>query len=92
MTYDHECISTSNSIDYIDLIGPSDVGGQCPSPTYKYTWAGVDNCCCGNGCCWKECTWSSPPANCIENITNSHWIYSQDLGYHKAVITNGKKC
>merc|ERR1712224_38010 len=34
------------------IIGPSDVGGTCPSPSYKY-WK---YCCCGAGCCWEKCT------------------------------------
>jgi len=73
------------SDDLIDLIGPLDVGGQCPSPTYEYTYAGEDYCCCGDGCCWDKCTWSTPPADCIENVAYSQWIYLQDLDYHKAI-------
>ena len=53
------------------LIGSFDVGGLCPSPTYKYTEGGVDNCCCDNGCCWSNCGFSTPPIDCIQGIPDS---------------------
>ena len=71
------------------LSGPSDVGGQCPSPSYKYVHAGVENCCCANGCCWIECSLSTPPQECLQNLPNSHWLYSEDLGYFQAFQTGG---
>ena len=69
------------------LTGPSDVGGQCPSPSYKYTYEGVDYCCCGDGCCWDKCTYTTPPIDCLENVPNSQWIYSQELGYYRGFVT-----
>ena len=74
------------------LIGPSDVGGQCPSPTYKYTEAGVENCCCDNGCCWSDCGFSTPPVDCIQGIPDSVWIYSQELGFSKAFTRQCISC
>ena len=72
--------------------GPSDVGGQCPSPTYKYTEGGVDNCCCDNGCCWSKCGFSTPPVDCIQGIPDSLWIYSQELGFSKAFTRQCISC
>ena len=66
------------------LNGPSDVGGECPDSTNKYG----SYCCCSNGCCWKRCVLSSPPINCLPQIPNSQWKYSQELGYYQAVIAN----
>ena len=71
------------------LSGPSDVGGQCPKPSSKYGEAGKDYCCCGNACCWKKCTYSKPPQECLQNVPNSQWIYSEDLGYFQAFQTKG---
>ena len=73
------------------MIGPSDVGGQCPSPSFKYTEAGVDYCCCGAGCCWEKCTYSTPPADCLQDVSDSQWIYSEDLGYFQGFQSRGKE-
>ena len=70
------------------LIGPSDVGGQCPSPTFPY--GSGKYCCCANGCCWSGCTFTEPPADCLQNVPNSYWIYSQDLGVYQAMQGTGK--
>ena len=67
------------------LFGPSDVGGQCPTPTFKYG----DKCCCSNGCCWEKCVRSTPPKECLQNVPNSQWIYSEDLHYFQAYQTSG---
>ena len=69
----------------------SDVGGECPSPSYLYEYAGVDYCCCGDGCCWNECSYSTPPADCLQNVPDSQWIYSEDLGYFQAWQSKGKQ-
>ena len=69
------------------LSGPYDVGGQCPSPSYKYGKAGIDYCCCASGCCWDKCSLSTPPQICLQNIPTGQWIYSEDLGYFQAFQT-----
>ena len=71
------------------LSGPSDVGGQCTAPSLIYREGGVDYCCCGNACCWDRCTYSTPPQECLQNVPNSQWIYSEDLGYFQAFQTRG---
>ena len=71
------------------LSGPLDVGGQCPTPSFEYGHAGVDYCCCAKHCCWKRCTFSTPPLECLQNVTKSQWIYSEDLGYFQAFQTRG---
>ena len=76
--------STGNNANYSLLNGPSDIGGKCPSPTYVYYHQGIDYCCCGHGCCWERCILSKPPAQCLQNVTNSKWIYSKELGYFQA--------
>ena len=52
------------------LIGPKDVGGNCPSPSYKWR----NNCCCANGCCWKDCDKKTPPQSCLNGVPNSQWV------------------
>ena len=66
------------------IIGPSDVGGECPTPSYKYGHGGKDFCCCGNACCFHDCKWSPPPENCLQGVPSAKWIYNQDLGYYQA--------
>ena len=69
---------------YHQIFGPSDVGGQCPMPSYKYREEGIDYCCCGSGCCWNRCTRKTPPDDCLQNIPNSQWIYTEDHDYFQA--------
>ena len=48
-----------------EFVGPFDVGGSCPEPSYKENNDGVDHCCCGillndqteigGNCCWNKC-------------------------------------
>ena len=59
-----------NCIDKHYITGPKDVGGKCPSPSYKY----LDFCCCGGACCWDNCRWDDPPADCIEGVPNAKWV------------------
>ena len=66
------------------LSGPSDAGGVCPAPAYKYGEAGEDFCCCESGCCWNKCTFSSPPVNCLQGIPNTQWNFNGQLGYFQA--------
>ena len=64
------------------LNGPFDVGGSCPSPTYK------DNeiyCCCREDCCWSKCNLASPPEDCLKNVVNSQWVYNYEVGYYMAI-------
>ena len=77
--------------------GPSDVGGQCPAPTYTYAQGEKEFCCCADGCCWTRCLMSTPPSDCLQGIPNSQWIYSEELGYYQAFrrrceTVNGKVC
>ena len=54
-------------------------------------WEFLDYCCCKPGCCWARClgTKSSiPPNDCLKNVPNSQWIYSEDLGYFQAFLKN----
>merc|ERR1712173_132717 len=44
-------------------------------------------CCCANYCCWDKCTFSAPPDDCVANVPNAQWIYSEDLGYFQAFQT-----
>ena len=76
----------NESIPDIALTGPSDVGGACPPPTYKY-W---DQCCCSNGCCWENCRSNAPPVACLSGVLGAKWIYNSKLGYYQAVLVNGK--
>ena len=66
--------------------GPAEIVGivgDCPHPSYQLTWQGTVYCCCDSGCCWDDCSWSTPPADCIEGIPNSQWIYNKQAGsYH----------
>ena len=66
------------------ITGPSDFGAPCPSPTYDYTYSGVDYCCCSDGCCWDRCVSSAPPADCIQGLFGGEWRYSAELGYFQA--------
>ena len=73
------------------LIGPNDVGGQCPSSTYQYNAPGICSdgcCCCGAGSCWDKCDYT--PADCIKDVTNSEWRYVEELGYYRAFRKSGK--
>lgn len=69
------------------ISGPSDFGGHCPSPTYKYRESGIDYCCCSNACCWERCVFSTPPADCLPS--GHQWIYSAELGYFQAFTSQG---
>ena len=65
------------------LRGPADIGRDCPNPSYPYVYAGITDCCCSDGCCWNGCSWSTPPADCLEGIPSSQWIYNKQAGnYH----------
>ena len=73
------------------LIGPNDVGGQCPSSTYQYNAQGFCEdgcCCCANNCCWDKCDYA--PADCIKDVENSEWRYVEKLGYYRAFRKSGK--
>ena len=73
------------------LIGPNDVGGQCPSSTYHYTKPGICSdgcCCCSPYCCWDKCDYA--PADCIKDVENSEWRYVEELGYYRAFRKSGK--
>ena len=75
------------------LIGPNDVGGQCPSSTYQYNAPGICSdgcCCCGAGCCWDKCDYT--PGDCIEDVANSEWRYVEELGYYRAFRKLGIFC
>ena len=44
----------------------------------------IDYCCCGDACCWDKCRYETPPADCLQSIPNSQWIFSEELGYFQA--------
>ena len=72
------------------ITGPSDVGAQCPSPSYESN----NVCCCSDGCCWDKCwgNWDKftpPPVDCLQAVPRSEWIYSTELGHFQAVVTIG---
>ena len=69
------------------ITGPPDLGAPCPSPSYKYTYSGIDYCCCYGGCCWDKCASSAPPTNCLQGVSGGEWIYSAELGYFQAFAT-----
>ena len=67
---------------------------SCPLPTDRAkSKNALDICCCSVNCCWDKCTFSTPPSDCLKNVTNSQWIYSQKLGYFQAFHnpTEGKE-
>ena len=70
------------------LSGPSDAGGVCPAPAYKYGEGGKDFCCCENSCCWIGCFKASPPVNCLQELPNGRWIFNDQLGYYEAFSGN----
>merc|ERR1719483_1526239 len=73
------------------VIGPNDVGGQCPSSTYQYNAPGICRngcCCCGPNCCWDKCDYA--PEDCIKDVENSEWRYVKELGYYRVITKSGK--
>ena len=64
------------------LIGPKDVGGSCPSPSYVYKF---DQCCCSDNCCWSDCRKNKPPKKCINGVPNSQWVFNSDKMVYEAV-------
>ena len=77
-------------------VGPSDVGGTCPSGSGILTVTGyygsMDHCCCGDiGCCWNKCTRSPPPEDCLP--PGAEWKYNSTLaGHYQAVPVQTKAC
>ena len=63
------------------LVGVNDVGGKCPSPTYKYN----NECCCANACCWNNCRRIDPPKSCLNGVPNAQWVYNREKQYYQAV-------
>ena len=64
------------------LIGPSDVGGTCPTPTYPYReGASRETCCCGNGCCWDKCIDHivDDYPDCLDSVSGAFWEWDNDL-------------
>ena len=65
------------------LVGPSDVGGTCPSGVETINKEAVDHCCCGSSsCCWASCTDMVLPQNCLP--PGAEWEYNYK-GYFEAV-------
>ena len=71
-------ISTLQFADFV-FVGPSDVGGSCPSGSYQY----INSCCCGGGCCWDKCGWDAPPQDCLPD--GAKWKLNDNLGWYQAV-------
>ena len=68
------------------LVGPSDVGGTCPSGVETINKEAVDHCCCGSdSCCWARCTLGVPPEDCLP--PGAEWKFNDDKGYFEAVQT-----
>ena len=64
------------------ISGPQDVGGACPTSTFKL----LNHCVCNmNLCRWSQCPDSSPPLECLQDVPNATWIYHQG-GYFEAFI------
>jgi len=74
------------------LSTPSDfVGGQCPLPSAIYRHEdGKDYCCCDRNCCFNKCTLDEPSFECLKNVPNSQWIFSEELGYWQAFQYNSE--
>ena len=71
--------------EYNNVIsGPSDVGGNCPSPAYRYSEDGKDFCCCAGNCCWNRCVRLFPPNDCLQEVPNTEWIFDETHGYFQA--------
>ena len=76
------------------MVGPADNWGSCPNGTFKYTYKGVDNCCCANGCCWSNCRLSNPPDDCLpsgatwtfilDEESREQWKHDGKVGYYQA--------
>jgi len=70
--------------------GPSDVGGTCPSNTYRYTNAkeGRDACCCGPSCCWDICRkdLKETYADCLTGVPSAIWHYNVTHGYYQGKV------
>ena len=66
------------------FVGPSDVGGVCPTGAVSKEINSVDNCCCGSSsCCWLSCTDSVPPKDCLPS--GAQWKYNANRGYFEAL-------
>ena len=70
---------------FLALVGPSDVGGTCPTKSYVYTWERTEYCCCGGNCCWVRCTWTEPPASCLP--PGAAWHYNTKKGFYSVSAT-----
>ena len=71
----------------LDLEGPSDFGGQCPSGSYE--WRSSEEkayCCCAGTCCMNNCRLSSPPEDCLSNIPGgARWVWNEERGWYRAI-------
>ena len=66
------------------FVGPSDLGGVCPSGVETINKNGVDHCCCGSSsCCWATCTENVPPEDCLPPA--AEWKFNDDKGYYEAL-------
>jgi hypothetical protein len=67
----------------ITIPRPSEFGDQCPSPSKLTLNADLSaTCCCSPGCCFDKCAKERPDYECLlDNVPNSQWIYSKELGY-----------
>ena len=84
------------------FVGPSDVGGSCPTGTYQYTSQGVDHCCCEGGCCWENCRMSNPPDDClppgatwmftVDEDSPDNWEHDGKVGYFQARAGEKTRC
>ena len=78
--------------DIVDTIlnGPSDVGGKCPEPSYRYKHSGkhLPACCCEDACCWGWCRSKFPPKDCLDGVPGAEWKYFDYDGSYKAVRTS----
>ena len=72
------------------ITGPSDVGGTCPSSSFKYTDGGDDYCCCSSGCCWNMCRSNPAPQECLSGVPGAEWGYNTKLSYYQAVLLTGR--
>ena len=66
------------------FVGPSDVGGACPSGVEIHNKVGADHCCCGSdSCCWARCIFGAPPNDCLPH--GAVWKFNDNRGYFEAV-------
>ena len=92
--YSHFKMSFLTSLYIVFLgevfVGPSDVGGSCPTGTYNYR----TSCCCASGCCWGNCRLSNPPDDClppgaawtftVDEESQDQWEHDGKVGYFQA--------